>query len=60
MANLEALVHVTQRGYYPLCIMNFETKEVTVYTQNGRETISFDNITSINLSVDIPFLIMPN
>ena len=60
MTYLQALAHVTQRGYYPICIIDFEKKEMTVYTPDGQQVVPFDDVTNINISCNIPFLIMPN
>jgi len=49
-----------RQGIYPIAILNFETQEITIYTENGKETLKFDNIKNIQIDTNIPVLVTPN
>ena len=48
-----------RKGYFPVINIDFEKNLVTVYTPEGRETIPFNNVSSLNLNADNPIQVIP-
>lgn len=49
----------SKRGYFPVASIDFERNLATIYAQEGKETISFEDISNLNLNCNSPILVIP-
>ncbi len=46
-------------GYYPITLINFGERYFMVFTNSGKEKISFKDITSMSINSNVPITVMP-
>ena len=57
---LKGTVYLSGRkGYFPVISIDFEKNLITVYAPEGKETVAFNNVTSLNLNADNPIVVIP-
>ena len=57
---LKGTVYLSGRkGYFPVISIDFEKNLITVYTPEGKETIAFSNVVSLNLNANEPIQVIP-
>lgn len=48
-----------KKGYFPVINIDFEKNLITVYAPEGKESVAFRDVTSLNLNADNPIQVIP-